>query len=509
MELERAKNAVRNVKYGVFRKIVQIVFPFAIRTVMVQTLGVQYLGLNSLFTSILHVLNLAELGVGSAMVYSMYQPIVEDDTEKICALVRLYRTYYRVIGLVVAVAGLVLTPVLPLLIQDGKVPQDMDLTVLYLLNLSATVMSYWLFSYKNSILLAFQRTDVMSRIAIGADTFQSIVQLAILVLTKNYYLFLIAMIAAQILNNILTAFVVNRNYPEYLPKGRLPKEEVRTINRRIADLFTSKVGMVIVQDADTLVISAFLGLGMLAVYQNYYSILASVLSLMDILYQACLAGIGNSLITESKEKNYKDLELMTFIVVWAGCLCACLLLVLYQPFMTIWMGEELLLEFGPVMLLCGYFFILAFDRMFNMFKDAGGIWHSDRFRPLITALVNLGLNLAMVQFIGIYGIILSTMISTVLVGIPWLLHNMFHGIFQPEMLGGYVKRLIVDVVTAAAVVAVTYLLCSLVPGTGIVQLMGKALACVLITNILLLLVWGRRQEFDGCLGLLKRVVFDR
>ena len=153
MKIEKTKNASRNIIFGILMKIYQILLPFAIRTIIMYTIGVEYLGLNSLFTSILQVLNLAELGVGSAMIFSMYKPIAEDDSITICALMALYRLYYRIIGGVILVAGLVLTPFIPKLIS-GSVPPDMNIYILYLLNLLATVLTYWLFAYKNSILQA-------------------------------------------------------------------------------------------------------------------------------------------------------------------------------------------------------------------------------------------------------------------------------------------------------------------------------------------------------------------
>lgn len=503
MKIERAKNAVRNVEYGMLRKFIQILFPFLTRTVMIYTLGDSFLGLNSLFTSVLRVLNLAELGVGSAMVYSMYEPIVRDDTERICALVRLYRSYYRLIGAVVAVAGIAVTPALPMVIVQAEVPEGISIQILYWMNLAATVLSYWLFSYKNSLLLAFQRTDISSRIAIGVDILQSVVQLAVLILLRNYYIFLAVAILSQIVNNLVTAFVVGRLYPAYLPKGRLPGEEVRTINHRIADLFTSKVGAVIVGDADTIVISAFLGLRMLAVYQNYYSILTSVLSLMDILLTACVAGIGNSLITEGTEKNYRDLRILTFLVMWLGCLCSSMLLVLYQPFMVIWMGKGRLLPFGAVVLLCVYFFILTLERMLTTFKDAGGIWHKDRFRPLISALLNLTLNLIFIRFLGIYGVIASTILAMITVGIPWLLHNLFHELFRPEDLFSYTGRFLMDAVVVVLVTAAVYGICNLLPESGLTAFAAKTILCFLISNGLLLVLWGRRKEFGMCLELFR------
>ena len=132
------------------------------RTAMLYLMGGQYLGLNSLFTSILQVLNLAELGVGSAMIYSMYKPIAEDNNAEICALMQLYRTYYRIIGFIIAVVGFILTPFIQKLISRG-VPQEINISVLYLLNLGATVLSYWLYAYKNSILQVHQRVDIVSK----------------------------------------------------------------------------------------------------------------------------------------------------------------------------------------------------------------------------------------------------------------------------------------------------------------------------------------------------------
>ena len=187
--IDRTKNATRNIVFGSILKIYQIIVPFIMRTAMIYFMGVQYLGLNSLFTSILQVLNLAELGVGSAMIYSMYKPIAEDNNAAICALMKLYRTYYRVIGLIIAVAGCALTPFIPKLIS-GDVPEEVNIYVLYLLNLGATVLSYWLYAYKNSILQAYQRMDVVSKVALVTSTIQYVFQLLVLWLFKNYYYYM-------------------------------------------------------------------------------------------------------------------------------------------------------------------------------------------------------------------------------------------------------------------------------------------------------------------------------
>ena len=240
MKIERTKNATRNIIFGVILKAYQIAVPFLMRTAMIYLMGVQYLGLNSLFTSILQVLNLAELGVGSAMIYSMYKPIAEDDNATICALMKLYRTYYRVIGLVIAVIGCILTPFIPTLIS-GDIPNGLNIYILYLLNLGATVLSYWLYAYKNSILQAHQRTDVVSKVTLVTSTIQYALQLLVLWAFRNYYLYVIVMLATQAVTNIATAVVADKLYPQFKPKSALPKHDVQKINRRIRDLFTSKM----------------------------------------------------------------------------------------------------------------------------------------------------------------------------------------------------------------------------------------------------------------------------
>lgn len=283
MKIERTKNATRNIIFGVILKAYQIIIPFLMRTAMIYFMGVQYLGLNSLFTSILQVLNLAELGVGSAMIYSMYKPIAEDDNIAICALMNLYKNYYRVIGLVIAVVGCVLTPFIPKLIS-GDIPNGINIYILYLLNLVGTVLSYWLYAYKNSILQAHQRTDVVNKVIFVTSTIQYALQLLVLWISQNYYYYVLVMLATQAITNIATAVAADKLYPEFKPKGQVSVKDKRVINGRIRDLFTSKIGSIIYDSADTLVVSAFLGLSILAVYQNYFYILNAITGIITVVF---------------------------------------------------------------------------------------------------------------------------------------------------------------------------------------------------------------------------------
>lgn len=500
MRIERTKNATRNMVFGWLQSIHTLIIPFITRTVMIQLLGVQYLGLNSLFTSILSVLNLAELGVGSAMVYSMYKPIAEDDEQKICALMRLYRTYYRVIGIVIAVVGLVLLPFIPNLIKGG-VPADINIYVLYLINLGSTVLSYWLFAYKNCLLAAHQRNDVTSKISMIISTLTTAVQLSVLCIVRNYYLYLVVALVFGVINNVVTAVIVSKMYPQYHPAGSLESSEVKEINQRVRDLFTSKIGTVVVNSVDTIVISAFLGLTTLAVYQNYFYIMTSVRGFLNVIFAACTAGIGNSIVIETKEKNLNDLKKFLFLTCWLTGFCSCCFLCLYQPFMKIWMGEDLIVEFSVVVCIVIQFFVTQINQLLCLYKDAAGMWHEDRFRPLTSACVNLALNLTMVQFWGLYGIMLSTILSIIFVAMPWLLHNLFNVLFEKKDLKIFLEKLLMYVLVTVFVCGLSLKICNCFVLGDWMTFFLRAVICCVVPNLTYLIVYYRMQEFREVLRL--------
>lgn len=504
MKIERTKNATRNIVFGVILKVYQIVIPFLMRTAMIYFMGVQYLGLSSLFISILQVLNLAELGVGSAMVFSMYKPIANDDRVEICALMNLYKIYYRVIGFVIGVIGCVLLPFIPRLIK-GEIPSDINIYVLYLLNLSATVCSYWLFAYKNSILLAHQRTDVSSKVTLCTNTVQFVLQFVVLWLMKNYYVYIMVALLGQILTNIVTAIVADRLYPEFKPEGKLPKNEVKQINQRIKDLFTAKLGSVIIGSVDTIVISSFLGLTTLAIYQNYYYIMNAVCGFIGVIFTSIIAGVGNSLMTESDEKNYNDFKKFTFLICFVLCICCCCFVGLYQPFMKLWVGENLMLDDSYVVLFCVLFYCLELAMVWATIKDAGGIWHADRFRPLIGALANLIMNLIMVNIIGLYGIMLSTVFSYVFISMPWLIHNLFKLVYKCSLFS-YLKDVFIYIIVTVVAAIITMTFCSIIDFDGLLGLLIKAVVCFVTPFIVECIVYCRKKEFKESFCLVKKML---
>lgn len=215
MKLDRTKNAIRNFFWGIINRVITLLLPFIARTIIINSLGAEYLGLNNLFTSILNVLSLAELGVGTALVYAMYKPIAEENKEQICALLKLYRTCYRFIGGVILLAGLTLVPFLPKLVH-GSLPSGINLYVLYSIFLSNTVLSYFLFAYKQSLLQAHQRTDICSNVGSIINISMNIIQIVVLLRFRNYYLYILLKPVFTVITNIVIAHVTTRMYPEYV-----------------------------------------------------------------------------------------------------------------------------------------------------------------------------------------------------------------------------------------------------------------------------------------------------
>lgn len=504
MTESRTENAARNIFFGILLKAYQILMPFFMRTAMIYLMGVQYLGLNSLFRSILQVLNLAELGVGSAMVFSMYKPIAEHDSSRICALLRLYKLYYRVIGIVIAIIGLLLTPFVPRLIS-GDIPNGMNITVLYLLNLAATVLSYWLFAYKNSLLQAHQRVDMVSKVTLITTTVQFILQIGVLWFFHDYYLYVIVALGTQALTNIIIAIVATNMYPEYQPIGDLSKEEKRKINNKIKDLFTAKFGSIVVGSVDTIVISAYLGLTKLAVYQNYYFILESVYGVILVIFNSIMAGVGNSLVTESMEKNYSDLKKFTFMSCWLITICTCCFAVMYQPFMKVWVGSELMLEYSFVITFCVYFYVMSLAMVWATIKDAAGMWHQDRFRPLVGATTNLVLNLILVRIIGLYGILLSTVISYLLVSMPWLIYNIFSQVYLRSS-KNYVRKILLYAAVCIFATSISALICNNLKIAGVFSIITNAVIALIISNIIQIVAYCKTVEFNASKDLLLSIM---
>ena len=501
--ISRAQNAKRNIVSGLINKIVNLIFPFIIRSVTIQALGVEYLGLGSLFASILQVLNLAELGFSSAIVYSMYKPIAENDKASICALLNLYKRIYRIIGVVVLLFGLAFLPFLGNFI-DGSIPDGVNIYLLYCLYLLNTVSTYFLFAYKGALLDAHQRNDVISNVHTAISVVQFLAQILVLIATRNYYLFVIVQCATSILNNLFVAYIARLKYPQYVCKGEVSKAQKKDIRKRVTGLMVYKICSTTRNSLDSVFISSMVGLVAVAIYSNYYTIMAAVISVMGIFSSSLTASVGNSIVTESEEKNYRDMNKFNFMYMWlSGWLTVCLAC-LYQPLMKLWMGEENMFPFEIAILFCIYFYTLKMGDIRALYSDAKGLWYENRFRTIAESILNIVLNAVSGYFFGVPGIIIATLISLFIFGFVCSARILFKHYFVHYKVSKFYLQHAIYALATIVVGAVTYFVCSLISLDGIWDLVAKTAICVGLPNLIYLIIYRNTKIYQESAKFIKR-----
>lgn len=487
MKYDNTRNIVSGMKYGFLYKIMMVLLPFVLRTTMIHALGMEYVGINSLFTSILSVLSLADLGFSGAVVFSMYKPIAQEDTSKLCALLKYFRRVYQSIGVIIFCLGLLVMPFLKYLVTSD-LPPDLHLYVLFLGFLINTCSSYFFWAYRSSLLEAHQRQDIVSKVDGAVMLIGYITQIAVLLIFKNYYFYLINIILMTIATYTVRAIYTQKFYPHIQCQGQLSKEDKKEIKTNVGALFIQKVGGTVSLSFDTIVISAFLGITMVAIYGNYNLISTSVLGFFMMFFHLITAGVGNSMVLESPQKNYEHFEKYTFITNWALVWATSCLVCLYQPFMTLWVGQSNMLDFPFVLLVALLFYLSGSRRLVLSYKDAAGLWKKNAFCPLIAAAINLLLNLVLVHCIGIYGIVLSTIISYVMIEIPWDGHVLFKHYFAMKPYAFFAKWFF-TLVKMALIAAITYGVCeSIVITNQIAVIAIRLIICIILPNVLLLLI---------------------
>lgn len=491
----RTKNALRNSVWGLIYNIMNLFAPFAIRTIILYVFNEEYLGLNSLFSSIIAVLSLAELGFGSAVVYSMYKPIAENDTPKICALLRLYKRIYLIIGIIVLACGLAVTPFLSFLIH-GTYPQEINIYVIFIIFLVNASISYFFFSYRESVLQATQRNDIINKTMLIVRFSMYAVQIVVLLLAKNYYLYLIALPFATFVGNTINYFVAKKAFPDYFPNGTLQSDDIRNIKKQVGGLMISKIAAISRNSMDSIAISVFVGLTAVAMYSNYFYILNAVHGFLSVLMISIRAGIGNSIAKETKEKNYRDLKKFTFLYSWISGLCACCFLCCYQHFMLIWVDKsELVFPFHTMVLFVIYFYLLTMMDVRNVYIDATGVWWQNKTRPIVEALGNIALNFLFAYFWGVDGILWATIITVVFINLAFGSRVLFKEYFTKFKCGDYLLPQIMYFLVVFIACIIVNRVCGFLPSSGFLWLLLKLFICLTIPNIVFLLSYLETPEY--------------
>lgn len=504
MERSRTTNSITNMITGIVFKVVGILFPFLIRSITIQKLGVEYLGLNTLFTSLLQVLSLSELGFSIAVAHSMYKPIAENDVSTLSAILNLLKNVYRVVGLVILLLGIGIMPFLTNFIE-GSYPNDVNIYVLYLIFLFNTVISYFLFAYKGVLISAHQRLDVENILSLIINIILYTLQIIILIAFKDYLLYILAMPIMTIILNVVRNYVVNRMYPLIKANGVVNKFIKRQLVRDIFALIGHKISGVVIASISNIIISANLGLETLATYSNYMYIVTALLSIVDIVHNSFLASVGNSIVVNSKDKNYKDFCVLTFanicLVGWMSITLLCVM----QDFITIWVGAEYLLPFETVILFVCYLYFWKFKDILSLYKNAAGMWMEDFAKPYAVTVATLCLSLLLIKVLGINGVLIAGIVGFFVISMPWETAIFFKKYFNKGQVKYYLKMLFYTLIILALAM-LTFYLCSLIHIEGFFGLCIKALICVTVPNILLVVIFSKTKEFKVVKNKLMKII---
>lgn len=500
----RKKNVVRNTYVAFLKFIIQYVLQFILRTVVIYKFGKEYLGLSGLFTNILGCLNLAELGIGGAIAFSMYKPVAENDIDKINSLVHLYKKIYRIIACVVLLMGLLLMPFLETLIKN-KPNIFINFYIIYLIYLINAVLTY-VSAYRRSLLFAYQRNDVENLVKTISLMLTSISQIIIILVLKNYYLYILCLPIFTVVDIILLYFKSKKILPEFSkdikPLDSATKKEIK---KNIFALSAHQLGGVLVLSTDNIIISASsnLGIGILGVYSNYATIITMITGLISLVATALQGSVGNYIASESSNNVRKKFEYLQFLFVWMVGFCSIALLCLFQPFILLWTrSSSWVLDFKIVLLLVVSFYLSNSITMPYIFKITSGQMVHDVWKPLVQGFVNLVASLVLVKFIGLSGIILGTILSTLSAPFwsePFVVYKYY---FKTSVIE-YWKKFFVYMIVTILAGAITFFICSLLPSFGFGIFVLKTFICLVVPNIIFILTFIRTEELKYYFNLAK------
>ena len=505
--LDKTRNAKKGIITGVVNKVITLLIPFIVRTIFIKVIGIEYAGLNGLFTSLLQVLNLAELGFASAVVYSMYKPIADRDDETICALLNFYRRVYKVVGYVVLGAGLLVLPFIDHFI-NGNPPGDINLYVVYIVFLINTCISYLLYGYKTSLLNAYQRTDVINNISSITTLGLNVVHIAVLLLLPNYYLYILFMPVFTVVNNLIVSHIVDKMFPQYSCNGNISDVLRKDIRKKIAGLAIQKVCAMSRDMFSSIFISAFLSLAIVGIYNNYFMIMNALTGLMLIIVNSINGAIGNTVATTSVEENYKILKKFNCLFMWVSTVSAVCLFSLYQPFMKIWLGNEYMFSLSTVILITLYYYVLRMGDIRSIWVNAVGLFWEIRWRAILEAALNLTLGFVLIKNWGVNGLLIGTLVSLFFVNFMYSSSITFKYYFGYKRLVPYYLTQFFHLFIMILTCVVVYYLSSTIESTCMIQntwivMLERFIISIVMSSAFLWVFLHRTSDYKLALNWIK------
>ena len=407
------KYAARNILFGYLSNAVTGVLGIALQKIFIIKLGETLLGVNSTYTSILSVLSLAELGLGTAMNFSLYGPVARGDRETVKAYMQFYKKAYRLIALVIAAAGLLLVPFLPSLIRDpAGIDSNADLINYYLIFLFNTVSSYFV-AYKYSLPNAEQKNYIQSNVLTLTKIATVLIQIALLLAAPDFYLYLFAAAAIELIQKIFANAYLNRKYPLLKEKSvrKLTEAELSDIKKKTGALVCHKVGDAARLQTDSIIITGFINVTMSGYVDNYNKVINLIANFVNVIFNSVISSFGNLIATESEEKQYEMFRVYRFFASWIYGYSSVGFFLLLTPFISWYYGDRFALPAAVVGAILIDFYFKGERVVLSNYKTAAGVFEQDRFLPLIQGAVNLVLSIVLVQRIGLLGVYIGTIVS--------------------------------------------------------------------------------------------------
>lgn len=505
---DRTKKSVKNVVTGVCGQLICFVVTFLSRRVFVILLSEDYLGLSGLFSNVLSVLSLAELGVGTAIVYSLYRPLSENNHAEIKSLMRLFKRFYIAIGVFILAVGLSLIPFLDVLVKE--MPDLPHIGLIYALFVVDSAASYF-FSYKKSLISADQKRYIVSLYRYSLFVCKTLVQIGILLVTRNYLLYLCSSVCFTILENLLISRRANVLYP-YLKESNIEKlspNVTQTIKKNVVAMMGHKLGGVVVNSTDNLLIAKLVDVRTVGLYSNYLMITTAVRTVYGVALQAITASFGNLNVSSEDDHKKSVFEKINFACAWIYGWSAICLLSLFQPFISLWVGEKMLLSPTTVYWITAAFYVTGMREASLLARSAMGLYWNDRYKPLFESIINLVVSIVLGKRYGIDGILMGTFASTMTTCFwvePLMLYR--HG-FHTKV-GNYFARYgIYTLVTLCGFFVTGFALSFLSDEVTILSFVFRTLACLFVPNLFFLLVYHRSEDFHYYWSLAQSLIRKR
>lgn len=417
----RKQASIINFLTAGFAQVTNLVLQFVARTFFIHILGEQYLGLNGLFVNILNVLSFAELGIGSAITFTLYKPLVDGDNNKILSLMQLYRKAYYSIAGIILILGLSIMPFLSVFIK-GNTLEVGNIHLAFFLFLLNSVASY-LWNYKRSIFFADQRGYINSLNTLFFQVGAQVLQIILLFTTPSYYGYLSVQLLLTICSNLQISRTADKFYPflRSKKKVKVDKKTIRYLSKNVIGMMSSKIGGIIVLGTDNLLLSAFLGLIQVAKYSNYTLIINGLTSILNQAISSVTASIGNLKANGNGKKEvqvFYQYFLISSILGFAICVG---MITFFPAFISSWVGEKYILDPVTTWLISFNFFIAQLRQPIINFTNAYGLYWEQRYKPFVESGINLVVSLLLITYfdLGIKSVIIGNLCSNLLVNAWW------------------------------------------------------------------------------------------